>query len=185
MKRAAIMMAHGFEESEALVPYDILVRADLEVDLVSVSGEPMVTGGRGLMVDGLISMDGYPFDEADALILPGGNGGYERLKESSVVCDQAKAFAADPDKILGAICASGALIGELGLLKGRNYTCYPGMNGDFGGTFFENKHAVTDGNIVTGISAGGAFEFGYALVASIVSPGKATELRKGMYWDLP
>lgn len=137
------------------------------------------------MVDGLISMDGYPFEEADALVLPGGGGGYERLKASSVVCDQAKAFASNPDKILGGICASGALLGELGLLKGKNYTCFPGMNGDFGGTFFGNKHAVIDGNIVTGISAGGAFEFGYALVEKLVSKEEATELRQAMYWDLP
>ena len=178
------MIAKGFEESEALVPYDILVRAGLEVDLVSENGETMATGAHGLMIDGLISMEDYPFDEGDALILPGGNEGYENLRRSTVVCDQVKKFAADENKVLGAICASGALLGQLGLLKGKNYTCYPTMNGDFGGTYVR-KHAVVDGNIVTGIGPGGSFEFGYALVEKLVNRAKATELREAMCWDLP
>lgn len=183
MKRAAILIANGFEESEALVPFDLLRRGDVETDLVSVSGEPTAEGAHGLMVTGLVSITDYPFDELDCLVLPGGSAGYEALKANETVCSEARKFAADSSKILGAICASGALLGQLGLLKGRKYTCYPTMDSNFGGTY-EQKHAVVDGNIVTGIGPGGSFEFGFALVRELAGREKEKQLRDATCWDL-
>ena len=184
MKTAAILIADGFEEAEALVPFDILSRAGVQTDLVSVSGKSSAAGARGLVIENLIPMDGYVFADADALILPGGGGGYEILKASKVVCDQAKAFAADPEKILGGICASGALLGELGLLKGLDYTCDPTMNGDFGGTYRPHDHAVVAGHIVTGVGPGGAFAFGFDLAEKLAGRETAEKLRREMCWDL-
>lgn len=184
MKRAAIMIADGFEEAEALVPFDLLSRGGVQADLVSVSGKPTARGAQGLIIEGLIPMEGYDFEGADALVLPGGSAGYEVLKADETVCGQAKAFAANPQKILGAICASGALLGQLGLLKGKEYTCYPTMNGDFGGTYDSHDHAVIAGNIVTGVGPGGAFEFGFDLVAKLAGESVASELREATCWDL-
>ncbi|MBD5559592.1 MAG: DJ-1 family protein [Clostridia bacterium] len=183
-KKAAIMMADGFEEAEALVPYDLLCRAGVATDLVSVSGSETVTGKSGTKVTDLVPLDGYDFAALDALILPGGGGGYEILKANRTVCDEAVKLAGSPDKIVGGICASGALLGELGLLKGKKYTCYPTMNADFGGTYEKHDHAVTDGNIVTGVGPGGSFEFGFALVRKLA--GKETEdaLRRETCWKL-
>lgn len=184
MKKAAIMIADGFEEAEALVPYDLLTRAGVDVELVSVSGKSTATGARGIVIADLLSMSGYDFSQLDALILPGGGGGYEVLKANQKVCDEARAFAADPDKILGAICASAALLGQLGLLKGKEYTCFPAMNSDFGGTFKKHDHAVIDGNIVTGVSAGGAFQFGFDLVETLCGKEAKDRLEKETCWDL-
>lgn len=184
MKKAAILIADGFEEAEALVPFDLLSRGGIQVDLVSVSGRPTAEGARGLVIKGLVPMDGYAFSEADALVLPGGSGGYEVLRASGTVREQAKAFAENADKILGGICASGALLGELGLLKGKNYTCFPTMNGDFGGTYKKHDHAVIDGNIVTGVGPGGSFQFGFDLVEKLAGKETRDKLRKETCWDL-
>ncbi|MBO4795255.1 MAG: DJ-1/PfpI family protein, partial [Clostridia bacterium] len=46
-----IMLADGFEETEALVPWDVLKRAGAEVQLVSVSASKRVTGAHGLAVE--------------------------------------------------------------------------------------------------------------------------------------
>lgn len=184
MKKAAIMIADGFEDAEALVPADLLGRAGVKVDLVSVSGRPEAKAASGLTITDLIPMADYPFAEADALILPGGSAGYEILRADETVCDQARAFAASADGILGGICASGALLGQLGLLKGKDYTCYPTMNGDFGGTYQPKAHAVIDGNIVTGVGPGGAFEFGYDLVEKLVGKDEADRLRRETCWVL-
>lgn len=181
-KKAAILLADGFEEAEALVPYDLLRRAEVSTDLVSVQNVDKVQSAReGVVVADLIPMNGYAFDVLDALILPGGYGAYTILKASPEVKAQAENIAADDTKTLGAICAGAALIGEWGLLRGRNYTCFPGLNGDFGGTFHQ-EHAVTDGNIVTGISAGGAFQFGFDLVTRLLGREKTDEIRHSSYW---
>ena len=45
-----LFLATGFEEVEALAPVDILRRADIEVQLISVTGEKVVTGSHGITV---------------------------------------------------------------------------------------------------------------------------------------
>lgn len=47
---------------------------------------------------------------------------------------------------------------------------------------FRPEHVVVDGNIVTGVSAGGSFQFGFALVEKLVGSEKAGEVRRSSYW---
>ncbi len=181
-KHVAILAADGFEEIEFVVPFDILREAGLEVDLVSVDGAAQVTGTNGLVIDGCVPLEGYDFSAASALVVPGG-GGYAPIEASEKATEQIKAFGSNPDKVLGAICAGASIPGKLGLYEGRKYTVVPGMDGDFGGAF-EKTHAVVDGNIVTGISVGGAFEFAFDLVERICGKEMAKKLRKQTFWEI-
>ena len=45
-----IFLADGFEEMEALVPLDVLRRADFEVETVSITDDIEVVGSHGLRV---------------------------------------------------------------------------------------------------------------------------------------
>lgn len=181
-KKAAILLADGFEEIEAITPFDLLQRAGIEVDLVSVTGTESVTGTMGLKVTGLKPMKGYDFSALDALILPGGEG-YLVLEKTPEVIQLIHTFASSQDKVLGAICAASSILGKEGIYKGKDYTCVPGLNGDFGGTF-ENTYAVIDGNIVSGISVGGAFEFALDLITRLVSREKADQIAKDTCFTL-
>lgn len=173
-KTAIILLADGFEEIEAITPYDLLNEADVETKLISVSDETNVTGTNGLKViaDGLLKE--IDAKKADCLIIPGG-AGYQILKKEQSVLDLIQSFAKQPDKVLGAICAGSSILGELGIYQGKNYTCVPGLNGDFGG-HYEKVHAVIDGNLVTGISVGGAMDFAYDLVQVLCSKEKKEAL---------
>lgn len=182
MKKAAILLADGFEEIEAIVPYDLLREAGIQADLVSAQNKEMVTGTNGLVVQSDAFIDQYDFSQADALIVPGG-AAYQILEKTPTVIEQIKAFAANPNKILGAICAGSSILGHLGIYKGKKYTCVPGLNGDFGGTF-EKKHMVKDGHLITAISVGGAFEFGFALVESLTSKEEKEKLEVQTCWKL-
>ena len=181
-KRVAVLAADGFEEIELVVPFDILREAGLEVDLVSVNGAAQVTGTNGLIIDGCVPLEGYDFSAASALVVPGG-AGYAPISASEKATEQIRAFGSNPDKVLGAICAGASIPGKLGLYKGKKYTVVPGMDGDFGGSF-EKKHAVVDGNVVTGISVGGAFEFAFDLVTRICGEDMAKKLRKQTFWEI-
>lgn len=182
MKKAAILAADGFEEIETIVPYDLLTRAGIDTKLVSVQNKHTLTGANGLVIDDPVLMKEYDFAGTDALIVPGGPG-FEILKNTPEVIEQIKAFAADENKVLGAICAGSSILGELGIYKGKNYTCVPDLNRDFGG-HFEKVHAVTDGNLVTGISVGGAFAFAFDLIAKITSAENARQLEAGTCYTL-
>ncbi|MGZ7126089.1 DJ-1/PfpI family protein, partial [Streptococcus pyogenes] len=43
MAKVAVILADGFEEIEALTPVDVLRRADIECDMIGLTGE-CVTG---------------------------------------------------------------------------------------------------------------------------------------------
>ena len=80
------------------------------------------------------------------------------------------------NKKLAAICAAPSLIGELGLLKGKKYTCYPGFNSEkYEGTYL-NQYYVTDGNLYTARSLAASIEFGLLLVAALKGEQAKKEL---------
>lgn len=97
-KTAAILLAPGFEEIEALTPFDLLRRAGIDTTLVSVENKTGCTGTMGLEVTGLTPMKDYDFTKADALIIPGGPG-YEVLEQNQEVTDLIQSFGRD--KTLG------------------------------------------------------------------------------------
>ncbi len=177
---AVILLAPGFEEIEALVPFDLLRRAGIHTTLVSVDDTTGCTGAMGLEVTGLTPMKDCDFTRADALIIPGGPG-YEILEKNREVLNLIESFGRN--KVLGAICAGSSIPGKLGLYKGRTYTVVPDLDGSYGGTF-EKVHAVISGNIVTGISVGGAFEFALDLIKVRKSPEAADDLARATCWSL-
>ena len=79
-------------------------------------------------------------------------------------------------KKLAAICAAPSLIGELGLLKGKKYTCYPGFNSEkYEGTYL-NQYYVVDGNLYTARSLAASIEFGLLLVEALKGQKAKEEL---------
>lgn len=181
--KVVMLMADGVEEIEATVPYDLMKEAGLDVDLVSVQNKPDATGANGMVFSDLKNLDGYDFSSCDTLVLPGG-AAYQVFLDTPEALEQVKAFARDPNKVLGAICASASIPGKLGLYKGKRYTCVPGLNGDFGGTY-ENVHSVIDGHLVTGISVGGAYAFAFNLIKVLKGEEKMNEIEKNTCWILP
>ena len=75
----AILLGTGFEESEALVPADLLRRAGVEVRLVGVDG-PAVTSAHGVTVTADLTLAELDREAVDMLVLPGGLGGVEVLQ---------------------------------------------------------------------------------------------------------
>ena len=83
--------------------------------------------------------------------------------------------------MVAAICASPTILGHMGLLKGKDYTCFTAMNEDFGG-HFKDQYAVIDGNIITGPSAAAAVDFGLAIAENLCGKEKAEEVKKSIYY---
>ncbi|MFQ7453701.1 MAG: DJ-1/PfpI family protein [Flavonifractor plautii] len=71
----AILLGTGFEESEALVPADLLRRAGVEVRLVGVDG-PAVTSAHGVTVTADLTLAELDREAVDMLVLPGGLGAW-------------------------------------------------------------------------------------------------------------
>ena len=77
MKKVYLFLAYGFEEVEALTTVDLLRRAGIEVITVSIYSNNAVTGAHSIPVIADIKLDESSFDDADAVVLPGGLPGVD------------------------------------------------------------------------------------------------------------
>lgn len=176
-----IFLAPGFEEAEALVPADLLRRANIETALVSVTGKP-VPGSHGITVTADIALEDVDLSKADMVVLPGGGLGYENLGKEPRV-ERLVKEAAGRELWVAAICAAPTLLGKWGLLTGKDAVCYPGMEeGLTGAQVRAASGVVVDGKIITGRAAGSAFDFGLALVEALAGRDEADKVRHGVYY---
>ena len=160
------LMADGFEETEFVTPFDYFQRAGFSVTLASVSGESFVTGKLGLKIAADLALKNADIAKFDAVFLPGGGPGVQRLKASSdverVVCD-----FNDQNKWILAICAAPLVLSKAGLLVDRTVTCFPGCEEELVCNKFVEDRVVVDDNIVTSRGAGTAEEFAFECIAQM------------------
>ena len=172
-----IFLADGFEEVEALVPADLLRRAGAEVALVSVNGQEYVTGSHGIIVKA-----DYPIERVDraamsCVVLPGGAKGTELLRESSRVKSLIRS-AVENGLYVAAICAAPSVLGEMGLLDGRRFACYPGFEKEIPEGIRTGKKLEHDDIFITAEGMGVAFKFGFRLVEVLFGSRRAEEIRE-------
>jgi 4-methyl-5(b-hydroxyethyl)-thiazole monophosphate biosynthesis len=179
MKTIFVFLADGFEEIEALTPVDVLRRAGLSVQTVSVMDEQVVKGAHGVpvMADKMFA-DVNP-EDAEMILLPGGMPGATNLDAheglSKMILEFAKA-----KKDFAAICAAPLVLGNRGLLEGKNATCYPGFETYLQGAEYTAALVEKDDNFITGKGPGAAMEFAFAIVEKYCGVGMVSELKKCM-----
>ena len=83
-------------------------------------------------------------DAADTLFLPGGGVGTKNLKACEELSKLLVSHNAKGGRI-AAICAAPSALGILGILEGKNATCYPGFEDQLKGAKFKAVPVVTDG----------------------------------------
>lgn len=121
-------LADGLEEVECLATADVLIRAGVKVKLVSITGKKEVKGAHGFGIHADTLLHEIDPMKADLLFLPGGMPGTKNLMACKPLCD-ALVQADAAGKRLAAICAAPSILGQLGLLKDKKATCYPGFDG--------------------------------------------------------
>ena len=160
-----MLLGTGFEETEAIAPLDLLRRAGVEVLTVGLNGK-VIYGSHKIGVEADIEIGQMDLTNLDMIILPGGLGGVASIRGCQAAMDAVK-FAWENGKYTAAICAGPTVLADLGIVNGKNATCYPGCEGQMGSANMVNAAAVTDGKLITGTSAGCAVPFGLALIAAL------------------
>lgn len=79
MKDLLVFLAEGFEEIEALTIVDVLRRADLKVDTVSIKDRLEVKGAHGVTVLADKTFDEINIEDYKAMYIPGGQPGATNL----------------------------------------------------------------------------------------------------------
>jgi 4-methyl-5(b-hydroxyethyl)-thiazole monophosphate biosynthesis len=180
-KKAIVLLAEGFEEIEAVTPIDILRRAEVETEVVGLDATE-VTGAHGItfQADRVLNET----EQADAIILPGGLPGAENLAASETLAAILKAQT-EAGRIVAAICAAPAyVLAPLGLLDGREATCFPACQERLAGhANYVEKPVVQAENIITSRGPGTAMAFGIALVQELVDFETADEQARRMLYS--
>lgn len=179
MKKAIVFLANGFEEIEALGTVDILRRGGIDVTMVSITDARVVTGAHNIQVTADAVMDDISLTGADALVLPGGMPGAANL-ESSEKVREALLGQYREGRIVAAICAAPMVLGGLGLLKGRNATCYPGFEPKLTGANVTGAAVEVSGSVITGKGPGLVYDFALALVEALRGSSVSEEVAAGL-----
>ena len=185
MAKAFVFLADGFEDVEALIPIDVLRRGGVEVTTVSVVEESsIVTSAHGVQVvaDCIYGDDISDDDlrDADLVLLPGGMPGAKNLYDHDGV-GQAVLQQHKAGRWLAAICAAPAVVlGQLGVLRGRKATCYPGFEQLLNGATYTGDLCTQDGHIITAEGPAAAFPFAYKLLALLTNDQTAQQVAEGM-----
>lgn len=171
-----LFLADGFEEVEALCPYDLLLRAGADVKTVSIGDGLDVTGTHGVCVRADMNIADASAD-AEMVVLPGGMPGASNLDSSDKV-DEILRRCYEKGGFVAAICAAPLVLGKRGMLSGRRATCFPGFEKYLEGAQVTGNSVETDGNVITGRGMGTAFEFGLALIRALYGNCRAREIKE-------
>lgn len=177
-----IHLAEGFEEVEALTAVDILRRAELEVQTVSVTGSKKVTGTHGIKVEADIIYEEADYTKCEMLVLPGGMPGSENLEKHQGLGAHIKCFAQNGKK-LAAICAAPMVLASWGALEGKRATIYPGMEDCLAGAEATGEDVTADGNVITGKGPALAMEFALELVAVLKGKEAAEAVAEDLLYN--
>lgn len=174
-----VFFADGFEEIEAFTTVDALRRAGMDVEMISVTPDEIVTGAHDVPVlcdKNIVNCDFY---DAELIVLPGGMPGAATLEK----CDDLRKLIlhfAKQDKPIAAICAAPMILGKLGLLNDKKATCYPGFEQYLEGAECTGAPVERAGNIITAKGPGSAMEFALTIVELLRGKEKVQELKEAM-----
>lgn len=182
MKKLLICMADGCEEVEALTTVDLVRRAGIQMDMVSITNHMEISGAHGIEIKADAFFNEISLDEYDGIVLPGGMPGTNYLKEDKRVIEAVKSFAKEK-KLVAAICAAPTVLGFAGVLEGKDATCYPGMEDGLTGANVKYDEVVKCENIITSRGVGTAIAFGLAIVSYFTDENTAKSLGKSIVYQ--
>lgn len=175
MKKIAVQLAEGFEEIEAITIIDVLRRAEFEVVVISITEKLVVTGAHNIKIIADQLFENTNYKTIDMIVLPGGMPGAVNLNNHTGLKKEIIEFN-KKGKQLGAICAAPLVLGELGILKNKNATCYPGFENRLEGAKTTENNIELAENVITGKGAGVAMEFALKIVEMFKGKEFADEL---------
>jgi protein DJ-1 len=163
---------------EVTITVDVLRRAGIEVTLASLEPAADVTCSRGLRLVPDVALDDVPRETRfEALILPGGLGGAERLAASVAVGDRLRAQLA-AGGVIGAICAAPTALLAHSIGLGQTITSHPSVRDTLLGHYdYRDDAVVTSGPFVTSQGPGTSFAFALELVRHLCGEAQAAQVR--------
>lgn len=164
MSRRVLCLAGDYvEDYEVMVPYQILLMAGHEVDVVcpgkksgdvvptaihDFEGDQTYTEKRGHNFTLNAAFDEIQESDYDALLLPGGRAP-EYLRMNDRVLEIVRHFSST-NKPIAAICHAAQILSAAGVLAGRSCSCYPAVKFEVlavGGLYVDANETLTNSHV--------------------------------------
>jgi protease I len=148
-KRVAVLVEHGFEDSELLSPLQELRDAGADVKLVAPFAGREYVGKRGQTVTSDAAAAAVRASDVDAVVIPGGYAP-DKMRMRHAMVDLVR-DAVEAGKPVAAICHGPQLLISADVLRGRTLTCWPSIAIDVrnAGGRYVDRPVVEDGNLIT------------------------------------
>lgn len=181
MSEVCMFFGTGYEEVEALAAVDVMRRAGISVDMVSITGEKRVTGSHKVTIEMDALLSEVDFEQVKMLVLPGGMPGTVNLENCAPLMEQLDKFY-EQKKGIAAICAAPSILGHRGMLKGRKACCYPSFESHLEGAQVTQNPCEVSEHIITARGMGAAVDFGLAITAYLRDEKTAEKIAEGIIY---
>ncbi len=190
---AAILVFNGFDELDAIAPYEVLrlaasLGAHIQVELVSLDGSAEVVAAHGARFQpaGRLAID----QPLDALIVPGGGwwnrasqGAWAELQRGEIPAAIAQLH--HRGVTIASVCTGALLVAGAGLVEGRPATTHHvavDALRDFGAEIVDAR-VVDDGDIVTAGGVTSGLDLGLWLVERWCGPEVARRVEHALEYE--
>jgi 4-methyl-5(b-hydroxyethyl)-thiazole monophosphate biosynthesis len=183
-KRILVPIASGVEEMEAITIIDIMIRAGYKVIVASANFDGCLTmqASRGVTLTADYRLIDVADDEFDAVVLPGGTGGAENFRDSTLLLEVLKQQKFD-GKLVAAICASPAIVLQHhNLYPDAMMTCHPSFQDRIPENLWRSKRVTYDvnHNLLTSQGPGSALEFAMEIIILLSGKQHAWKIAEPM-----
>lgn len=161
-----IILANGFEDTEAFATIDVLKRAKIKVTTATINNDLNVISQYNQEIKANALLQDVVYQDYDVLIIPGGKAVYNHLLNNAEVDNCIKYFK-EANKLIAAICAGPMVLGKNGVLKDLEYTCFPSCEEGLDG-FKVDKNVVATKKVITARSMYYSIDFGLEIVKNLL-----------------
>jgi putative intracellular protease/amidase len=183
LPRTQVLFFDGFDELDAVAPYELLRAAGFPITAVRPShAAPRITGAHGLALTVETTLDEAP----ELLLVPG--GGWRDGRSEGV---RAQIATELPNRlaelhaagtVLASVCTGAMLLAAAGVLAGRpavtNHIAHQDL-ADAGATVHPEARVVDDGSVVTAGAPAAGLDLALRLVERYAGAAAATALAAG------
>ncbi|KAL0238943.1 hypothetical protein PCE1_004634 [Barthelona sp. PCE] len=178
----AVFTFNGIEPCEMISAVDILRRAKVDVDMISLTNAIMINGAHGFTFRADITWEDFNGNDYDAFVVPGGPGTFSVVAEHEILHEELKR-AKERGVWICAVCAAPMILARCGLLDNLSCTSWPGVEDEIisaaDNVTYKTDNVVVEieAKIITSRALGTSVEWALEMVRHIVSAEVSDNIR--------